>query len=211
MLMAAETAVINALLAVGPDDTSAIAAYSIYYRVMMFAAMPMIAISVAMLPFAAKRIGERDAAGLNNGLRQAGVVSLVYSIGIMLPIVWLWGETLAGWLSETPLTAEYTAFSLQVVPIASLALAPFILCRPVFEAMGRGQPGLYMAILRYVVLTLPAAWIGMRLAADYGYPGLYGILLSMVVVAVISSLIFAAWLRRELPSIVSSSPDPQTG
>ncbi len=211
MLMAAETAVINALLAVGPDDTSAIAAYSIYYRIMMFAAMPMIAISVAMLPFAAKRIGEKDAAGLNNGLWQAGVVSVVYSIGIMLPIVWLWGETLAGWLSETPLTAEYTAFGLQVVPIASLALAPFILCRPVFEAMGRGQPGLYMAILRYVVLTLPAAWIGMRFAAEYGYPGLYGILLSMVVVAVISSLIFAAWLRRELPSIVSSGLDPQPG
>ncbi len=204
MLMAAETAVINALLALGPDDTSAIAAYSIYYRIMMFAAMPMIAVSVAMLPFAAKRIGEKDGAGLTTGLWQAGVVSMVYSIGIMLPAVLLWGDTLANWLSETPLTAEYTAFGLKVVPIASLALAPFILCRPVFEAMGRGKPGLYMAILRYVVLTLPAAYIGMRVAADNGQPALYGILFAMVVVAVISSLLFSAWLRRELPSAIAS-------
>jgi len=204
MLMAAETAVINALLALGPDDTSAIAAYSIYYRIMMFAAMPMIAVSVAMLPYAAKRIGEKDGEGLRNGLWQAGVVSVVYSIGIMLPAVLLWGDTLANWLSETPLTAEYTAFSLRVVPVASLALAPFILCRPVFEAMGRGKPGLYMAILRYAVLTLPAAYLGMRVAADNGQPGLYGILLAMVVVAVISSLMFSAWLRRELPSAIAS-------
>ena len=204
MLMAAETAVINLLLAGAPNDTSAIAAYSIYYRIMMFAAMPVIAVSVAMLPFAAKRIGAKDNAGLNTGLWQAGVVSVVYSIGIMVPLVWLWGDHLANWLSETPLTAEYTAFSLQVVPIASLTLAPFILCRPVFEAMGRGKPGLYMAILRYVVLTVPAAYGGMRVATSYGQPGLYGILVGLVMVAVVSSLVFSVWLRRELPAAVAS-------
>ena len=204
MLMAAETAVINALLAGATDATSAIAAYSIYYRIMMFAAMPMIAVSVAMLPFAAKRIGARDSAGLNKGLWQAAVVSVVYSLGIMLPLVWLLGDRLAGWLAEAPLTAEYTAFSLQVVPIASLALAPFILCRPVFEAMGRGQPGLYMAIFRYVVLTVPAAYLGMRVAAAYGQPNLYGILIAMVVVAIVSSAVFSAWLKREMPAAIAA-------
>lgn len=204
MLMAAETAVINALLAGAPDATSAIAAYSIYYRIMMFAAMPIIAVSVAMLPFAAKRIGASDAAGLNKGLWQAAAVSLVYSVGIMLPLVWLCGDGLAAWLSDTALTTEYIGFSLQVVPIASLALAPFILCRPVFEAMGRGKPGLYMAILRYVVFTVPAAYVGIYVAASYGQPSLYGILVSLVVVAMISSAVFAVWLRRALPSAVTT-------
>lgn len=203
MLMAAETAVINALLAGEPDGTSAIAAYSIYYRVMMTAAMPMIAMSVAILPFAAKRIGRNDAAGLYRGLWEAGVVSVVYSIGIMLPAVWLWGDWLARSLAEAPLTAEYTAFALQIVPIASLALAPFILCRPVFEAMGRGKPGLYMAILRYLVLTVPAAYLGMRVASIYGYPNLYGILFALVAVAVVSSAIFSAWLKKALPAAIA--------
>jgi len=203
MLMAAETAVINALLAGEPDATSAIAAYSIYYRIMMTAAMPMIAMSVAMLPFAAKRIGRNDGEGLARGLWQAGVVSMAYSVGIMLPVVWLWGDRLSAWLSEAPLTAEYTAFGLQIVPIASLALAPFILCRPVFEAMGRGKPGLYMAILRYIVLTLPSAYLGMRIAERYGQPNLYGILVALVVVAVVSSAVFSAWLKRALPEAVA--------
>lgn len=199
MLMAGETAIVNGFLAGGPDSTSAIAAYSIYYRIMTFAAMPMIAISVAMLPFAAKRIGKRDEAGLRRGLRQSGVVAVIYSIGIMAPIVWLWGGRLAAWLSESPLTAEYTAFSLKVVPIASLLLAPFLLCRPVFEAMGRGRPGLYIAILRYGVLTWPAAYIGIQMARSMGQPDLYGILIGLVGIAGVSSAVLGAWLRIALP------------
>ena len=207
ILMAGETAVINGLLAGAPDSTSAIAAYSIYYRIMMFAAMPMIAVSVAMLPFAAKRIGARDGAGLSRGLVQSSVVAVVYSIGIMLPAMWLWGDRLAMWLSESPLTAEYTAFSLQMVPIASLVIAPFLLCRPVFEAMGRGRPGLYMAILRYVVLTWPAAYLGLRVARSLGRPDVYGILIALVGVAAVSSAVFAAWLRMALPRATAAPPD----
>lgn len=206
ILMAGETAVVNGVLAGGPDSTSAIAAYSIYYRIMMFAAMPMIAVSVAMLPFAAKRIGKGDGAGLSRGLRQSGVVAVVYSIGIMAPAVWLWGDRLAAWLSESPVTTEYTAFSLQVVPIASLALAPFLLCRPVFEAMGRGRPGLYMAILRYLVLTWPAVYIGMRVARNMGQPDLYGVLFALIVTAVVSSAVFAAWLHIALPHAAEAPP-----
>jgi len=156
-LMAAETALINGLLAGLPDDTPAIAAYSIYYRINMFAMMPIIAISVAMLPFAAKRIGLEDGAGLRAGIRQSAIVSIGYSVAIMGPLMFLFGGHLAGWLAEEPITAAYTNFGLHVVPFASVLAAPFILCRPVFEAMGRGRPGLAMAILRYVCLTGPAA------------------------------------------------------
>jgi Na+-driven multidrug efflux pump len=74
----------------------------------------------------------------------------------------------------------------------------------VFEAMGRGKPGLYMAILRYIVLTLPAAYIGMRVAERYGQPNLYGILIALVLVAVISSAVFSAWLRHALPAVIAS-------
>ncbi len=205
ILMAGETAVVNGFLAGSPDSTSAIAAYSIYYRIMTFAAMPMIAISVAMLPFAAKRIGERDGAGLNQGLKQSAVVAIIYAIGIMTPAVWLWGDRLAAWLSESPLTAEYAAFGLQVVPIASLMFAPFLLCRPVFEAMGRGRPGLYIAILRYVVLTWPAAYIGIQVARNMGQPDLYGILIALVGIAGVSSAMLAAWLRIVLPQAATTA------
>ena len=70
--MATEAAVINALLARLDHPTEAIAAYSIYYRVVLFALQPVIAMSVALLPFAARRHGQGDHAGIRRGLRQAG-------------------------------------------------------------------------------------------------------------------------------------------
>jgi Na+-driven multidrug efflux pump len=190
--------VINAMLAGLPNETSAIAAYSIYYRVMMFAAMPMIAISVAMLPFAAKRIGASDFAGLRAGLWQAGVVAVLYAVAIVGPVMFLWGGQISRWLAEAPLTAQYTRFGLWMVPVASLAIAPFLLCRPVFEAMGRGRPGLIMAIFRYIALTIPAAYAGMHVARVMGQPAMYGILVALVGVAAVSSLVFALWLRQAL-------------
>ncbi|MFQ5742102.1 MAG: MATE family efflux transporter [Acidobacteriota bacterium] len=214
-LMAGETAVINALIAGLENATAAIAAYSIYYRVTLFAANPIIAISVAMLPFAAKRIGESDAVGLRRGLSQAGLTTLVYSLGIVGPLMLFGAPTLAGWLAESPLTARYATFGLRVVPLASLATAPFLLCRPVFEGMGRGRPGLAMAAFRYILLTAPAAWLGMQVASVLQQPALYGLIIGLLAVATASSTIFSLWLRAALPAVptkisteVSSSFDP---
>jgi Na+-driven multidrug efflux pump len=197
-LMAAETAVINALIATMDNATAAIAAYSIYYRVVMFAINPIIAASVALLPFSAMRMGERDVAGLRRGLREIGVVSIFYTLGIVGPAIYFGAPTLAHWLAETPLSAEYATFALRLVPIATLATAPFLLVRPVFEGMGRGRPGLAMASLRYLVLTLPTAWAGVWLATAMGAPQLYGLVVGLLVVGLISSGAFSLWLYMAL-------------
>jgi len=197
-LMAAETAVINALIATMQNATAAIAAYSIYYRVVMFAINPIIAASVALLPFSAKRMGEHDVAGLRRGLREIGIVSIVYTLGIVGPAIYFAAPTLARWLAETPLSAEYATFALRLVPIATLATAPFLLVRPVFEGMGRGRPGLVMASIRYLVLTLPTAWAGIRLATAMGQPQLYGLMVGLLVVGSISSGAFSLWMHVAL-------------
>jgi len=82
--------------------------------------------------------------------------------------------------------------------------APFLLCRPVFEAMGRGRPGLYIAILRYVVLTWPAAYVGIQVARTMGQPDLYGVLVALVGIAGVSSAVLAAWLRLILPQATTA-------
>ena len=52
--------------------------------------------------------------------------------------------------------------------------------RPVFEGMQRGRPGLVMALVRYLVLTVPLAWAGSRAAAALDLPQLYGMLLGLM-------------------------------
>jgi len=197
-LMATESALVNALLARMTHATEAIAAYSIYYRLILFSFQPVIASSVAMLPYAARLLGEGDHAGVRRGLRQIGTANAVYSLVIVGPLMFFGGPWIAQRLAESPLTADYTQVALRFVPPACLVGAPFLLCRPVFEAMQQGRPGLIMALLRYLVLTAPLAWAGLLLARQLGTPELYGLISGLLAAAAISSGLFGLWLRQAL-------------
>jgi Na+-driven multidrug efflux pump len=199
-LMATETGMVNALLATVQNATEAIAAYSIYYRLVLFGLQPVIAVAVAMLPYAARRVGAADFGGVWRGLRDANLASAVYSLAVLGPILVLSARWIASRLTESPITTEYTAFAIQAAPLACLTTVPFLLCRPVFEAMQRGRPGLVMAIVRYVVLTGPLAWLGMISATRLGQPELYGLIAGTLVAAAISSAAFYLWLRAEIPA-----------
>lgn len=197
-LIALETALVNGLLTRMEHATETLAAYSIYYRVTLFALQPVIAISVAMLPFAARRVGEDDFDGVRGGLRQATLASAAYAVVVLGPLMFWLAPWLAAQLTESALTRELTVFGLRMVPLACLAGAPFLLCRPVFEAMNRGRPGLLMATLRYLVLTGPLAAGGLWAAQALGSRPLYGLVLGLLVAAAISSLAFQLWLRAAL-------------
>jgi Na+-driven multidrug efflux pump len=107
-------------------------------------------------------------------------------------------------LAESPRTTEYAVFALFTVPFACLLGSVFLLCRPVFEAMGRGRPGLLMASLRYGVLMLPLAWSGMHMAETRGYPAIDGLVVALLVASAVSSLVFYVWMRRALSPTASS-------
>lgn len=211
VLMATETGVVNGLLARMDNPTEAIAAYSIFFRVVLFALNPIIAGGVALLPFVALRFGRDDLPGVRRGLKQIGLTSLTYCILVVGPIMLLLASRLAEWLAEAPLTIQYTTFALRLVPFACLLGAPFLLCRPVFEGMHRGGPGLIMAILRFAGLTLPAAWIGMHLAVRNGFPGLYGLLVGLMGVAALTSTIFSLWLVSSLAAKEKTFPAGSVG
>jgi Na+-driven multidrug efflux pump len=197
-LISLETALVNFLLSRLQHATEAIAAYSIYYRVVLFGLQPVIATAVAMLPFAARRVGARDFDGIRRGLRQAGAATALYAVAIVGPVMVLFAPWFSAQLAESPLTREYTTFAMYTVPLACLLGAQFLLCRPVFEAMNRGRPGLVMAAFRYLLLTAPLALAGMQVARSLDRPPLYGMIVGLLLVAAISSVVFYAWTRRAL-------------
>jgi Na+-driven multidrug efflux pump len=197
-LMSLETALVNGMLAHMKQATEAIAAYSIYYRVVLFALQPVIAIAVAMLPYAASRIGAGDIRGVGRGVRDATLASTVYSLLLVGPFMWFLAPWISAELTESLVTQHYTTFALRTVPLACLTGALFLLCRPVFEAMNRGRPGLVMALARYLGLTLPLAWFGMQIAEGLGSPAIHGLIVGMLVAAAISSAAFYVWVRVAL-------------
>lgn len=197
-LMAAESAILNFVFARLEDAKEAIAAYSIYHRAALFAYQPMIAGAVALLPFVARRIGEGDAAGARRGLREAMVAAAVYATLVLGPIALLLAEPVAARLAESERTRAYATTALRLVPLACLAGAPFTLCRPVFEGLGRGGPGLVMALLRYGILTAPAAWAGLAASRALARPPILGPIVALCAAAAVCSAIYLAWVRLAL-------------
>ena len=206
-LMAMESSMINALLASLDEATEAIAAYGIYFRVMLFSVMPIIATSVAMLPYVARRFGQKDLVGIRRGLREASLASAVYCLLLVAPVVMLGGPFIARVLSESPVTAEFAASALWVCPFACLAGIPFFLVRPAFEGMQRGTPGLVMALVRYVGLTGPMAWAGMRVAAMLGLQEFTGLVVGLIVATGITSVAFMVWIESSLHVLKRSGGD----
>jgi Na+-driven multidrug efflux pump len=84
------------------------------------------------------------------------------------------------------------------VPVGALIAMPFFLCRPVFEGLGLGRPGLVLSVLRYVVLAAPAAWWGVRFASGRGISPVLGVALGVSVAAVLSSAAMLLWTRSLL-------------
>ncbi len=197
-LMAVETGLVNWLLARQAGATESIAAYGIYSRVLQFAAMPIIASAVAVLPFVARRFGEGNIEAIRDGMRQITLAAVVYCALIVTPLMIFGGPRLARALAESSLTAELGSVALAFCPLACLAMIPFTLCRPAFEGLQRGRPGLMMAVLRYAVLTIPCAFAGMWASRAFDRPALYGLLAGLIIASGIASTVFFIWMRRFL-------------
>ncbi len=200
-LMALESTIVNSLLAGQPDATASIAAYGIYYRVLMFALMPLIAAAVAVLPFVARRYGEGDVPAIRRGLRQVFAAGALYTACLVFPAMWLGAEPLAHLLAEQQRTAELTRLALLLCPLATLVSIPFFLCRPVFEGLQRGRPGLVMAVLRYGVLTVPFILAGTETAVWLGWAPLVGLLGGLILATALVSSLFLIWTRRVLHAL----------
>ena len=197
VLMAGETGVVNELLRRVEHGKEALAAYAVYYRVFSFVAMPAIAASVAMLPFAARRFGARDVPGVKAGLREAHAAGLVY-IAVAAPILFLTAGPLAHQLTTSPVTVSFLVPALRWIPVAALVAMPFFLCRPVFEGLGLGRPGLVLSILRYVLLAAPAAWLGLEAALGRGVSPVLGVAWGVTIASVLSSAAMLFWTRAVL-------------
>ena len=208
VLMATESAIVNALLASGANPTATLATYSIYYRFLMFFLMPVIACGVALLPFTARAWGQRDVGAIRRATRDVGLAALAYVVVLVVPTVLLFRVPIAARFASEPLTRALTEWGLLMAPIACLAAIPFFICRPVFEGLQRANPGLIMAALRYLILTAPTCWLGMYLARSAGLPVLQGVVVALIVVTALSSATFAAWMRSAL-SRAEREPPPK--
>lgn len=198
-LIAAENLVINGVLSRLPDSTSAIAAFGVYHRVLMFSIVPMIATSVALLPFIARLSHKQNLKLIRESFNGIILTFIVYALLFVAPIVLLFSDQLINLLTDTDTMQSYGNFALSLVPIMCLVTAPYIFCKPVLEGLQRPKPVVLLGLLRYLILSIPLALLGAYLGelSNIGsFPGL----MSGIVCATIIASITAYTIVRKLLS-----------
>lgn len=203
LLVCFEESVVMWLLKGLEDNTGAIAAYGVYARLLSLVTMPAIATSVAVLPFVARLVPEGRTGEVVRDLKRGLLGAAGLSLLIALPVGWFFAEPIATYLVPDKMAAlqddGVAAINfLLLLPFAAIATVPFLVLRPVFEAVQQPRLGIWITMAKSLLLSVPIVVAGRHLSPAAGLDPLLGILLGMVLATGLASGIVISAARSVL-------------
>jgi MATE family, multidrug efflux pump len=200
LLVFLEEAVVVWLLKGLEHNTVAIAAYGVYARLLSMVTMPAIATSVAVLPFVARLVPEGRTGEVVRDLKRGLLGALGLSLCIAVPVGWIFAEPIATFLVPEHVKEGGAAAInfLFLLPFAAVAVVPFLVLRPVFEAVQRPRLGVWITMAKSLLLSIPILTAGRYLAPACGLDPLLGILLGMALAVGLASLLVVLASRMVL-------------
>ncbi|MCR4318540.1 MAG: MATE family efflux transporter [Planctomycetes bacterium] len=200
ILISAENGIINKVLAGYANEVASLAAFGIFNRMTLFSYMPVIGMAVSIVPFVGRLIGEGRTREAWRGLMSAFKFAALYSLFVVIPGFYFFGDRIAYFLlkrstEDSSNSLDLATMALTILlPIGALAGLPFIICRPVFEAMQKGTHVLFVSSLRYLLFSPGFVILGSYLFYKNDLEPFLGALTGLVAAAGLSSIIFIAML-----------------
>ena len=121
--------------------------------------------------------GIRPLMGYNFGAKEYGRVkkifaaSLAMNAAIMLLgtlLSWIIPGRLIGLFTSNPKTVQIGVSALRIISLGFIVSAVSITCSGALEGLGKGFPSLFISLLRYVIVIVPAAYLFSRFAGAQG-------------------------------------------
>ena len=167
----------------------AVAGFALGTRLEALAMTCFFALSALANPFAAQNAGAGRPDRVGEGLRAMLLFCAGFGLVLALPL-WLAAQPLAAWLTGDPAVARSAALYLTLLPWGFGAIGAISVVNAVFNGLERPMAAVAVSLGRTLLIGVPAAWLGGRLAGEWGT--LAGILLGNLVVAALA----AAWVLR---------------
>ena len=174
----------NFTAAFGPD---AIAAMGIAYKINMIPMYVAMGISQGLMPLVSYNYGGGNVPRMKKAVSFAEKISLGFMIVVSVCYFFA-SEPLIGLFMKTEAVVAYGSRFLRYMCVAQPFLCLDFLAVGVFQACGLGQYALLFAILRKIVLEIPALYI-----LNYFFP-LYGLACAQTVAEVVLAAAAAAIL-----------------
>jgi len=199
------------------DSTTAIATYGVYDRMLSFALMPASATAVAVVPFVARLLPSGAIARIRADLRRGVALAAAISLAITVLVGWVFAESVVTFMIQKPgqgpseVSASLWPLAIDVVhllPLGVIAIVPFQVLRPVFEAANLPKLGTGVSIIRYLGLTIPCVLLAWWLSGKLDANPLITIIVGLIVANLIASGLVARLARQTLAERRMGEPIP---
>lgn len=201
-LAATESVLVNRLLLTGPDPTSAVAGFGVMNAILRLALMPAAATSVAVLPFVARLFAGGAVTKVRAELRGAVLLAIGFGLLVTFPAGVLFPDSIGAFFLDDAqrgqLGDDLTRDLLARLPWLAIAITPFVVLRPTFEAMQRARAGVIAAVARYALLSWPLILLGDALAPTLAWEPALAMQAGMILAAALASVIVLRMLRAPL-------------
>lgn len=121
--------------------------------------------------------GIRPLMGYNYGAGEYGRVKKIFATALELSVFvmaagtlisWLFPNQLIGLFTDSQETIQIGVTALKLISLGFVVSAVSVTCSGALEGLGMGKESLWIALMRYAVVIIPAAWIFSRFLGANG-------------------------------------------
>ena len=165
----------------------------IYYKLQSFIYLPANGIIQGMRPLVSYNHGAKETDRVRRIFRIClELIAGMMAVGMIL-CLGVPGYLMGMFTENTGTIGEGTA-ALRIISLGFVISAVSIVCAGALEALGKGMASLYISLLRYVVVILPAAFL---LGRIFGAGGIwYAFPIAEAVTAILALWIWRRWIRE---------------
>jgi len=206
-LMSALAIIINSLL-VGISGTDAVAIYTTGWRVVMFAIIPFVGISTAVVSVCGAAYGARKYEHLKTAHTFSVGLGMVIAIA-MSAITWLIAPQIALIFTYSPESAHLApgiVVFLQIMCFFYPFVPPGIMSGSIFQGTGKGTTSLAISVLRNLLFIALFTWV---LAIPMGM-GEAGVWWGIVAGDILGGIVGYLWARLYIARLIATENSPHT-
>ena len=182
--------VLNGILA-GFSETYVLV-LGVYYKLQTFIYLTANGIIQGIRPL----MGYNYGAGMKLRVKRIFQTTLALTAGVMIAgtvLSWLIPDNLIGLFTSNEETIRIGVKALHIISLGFIVSAVSVTCCGALEGLGKGTPSLYISLLRYVAVIIPAAFLLSRLIGVSGV--WYAFCFTEFVAAGFSYLIYRKYTR----------------
>lgn len=180
-----------------------VAANTAIMRVDGFAMMPNFTFGTAATTFIGQNVGAGRAERLKPGVKAMLMLGLISST-VLVGAILLFGDSIIGWFTQTPLTIQLGVQGLQTLALGYICFSVTQVLQGTMRGAGETKLPMYISIIGTVVLRMPLAYIMAYFTRNEQWPNgqpiaLFGSLLIAWVISMLMTIVsyrMKFWRRK---------------